>query len=68
MTLIILQHSFLAYDTMIETIPTCLEEGESSPYEPILAGDYVWKRLQRSRLGKAYNEKAKIDRKEHMEP
>lgn len=51
---------------MIETIPTCLKEGETSPYDPILAGDYVWKRLERSRLGKQYDEKAKIERNAHM--
>lgn len=58
--------SIAAYDTMIETIPTCLKEGEQSPYEPILAGDYVYKRLERSRLGKKYDEKSKIDRTAHV--
>lgn len=38
------------YDATIKTLDSCLDEGQRSKYEPVLAGDYVWKRLSRSRL------------------
>lgn len=38
------------YDATIKTLETCLAEGETSKYEPVLAGDYVWKRLSVSRV------------------
>ncbi|KAH9889734.1 putative isopenicillin N synthetase [Xylariomycetidae sp. FL2044] len=37
------------YDATINTLDTCLEAGEKGKYEPVLAGDYVWRRLSASR-------------------
>jgi isopenicillin N synthase-like dioxygenase len=39
-----------SYNVMIEPLQTCLADGEKPKYEPILAGDYVWRRLEKSRL------------------
>lgn len=39
-----------SYDTVIEPLETCREEGKAANYEKVLAGDYVWRRLARSRL------------------
>jgi isopenicillin N synthase-like dioxygenase len=33
------------YDTVIETLPTCLGEGEESKWKPIRAGEYILERL-----------------------
>jgi isopenicillin N synthase-like dioxygenase len=33
------------YDTVIETLPTCLKEGEESHWKPIRAGEYILERL-----------------------
>ncbi|CAO2647351.1 Nn.00g082730.m01.CDS01 [Neocucurbitaria sp. VM-36] len=33
------------YDTVIETLPTCLKEGEESTWKPIRAGEYILERL-----------------------
>jgi isopenicillin N synthase-like dioxygenase len=33
------------YDTVIETLPTCLKEGEVSKWRPIRAGEYILERL-----------------------
>ncbi|KAJ4988615.1 2OG-Fe(II)oxygenase superfamily protein [Stagonosporopsis vannaccii] len=33
------------YDTLIETLPTCLAEGEESKWKPIRAGEYILERL-----------------------
>ncbi|GJN94130.1 hypothetical protein Rhopal_007204-T1 [Rhodotorula paludigena] len=51
------------YSTMIETFSQCLAPGETSKYEPIRAGEvgYVWRRLARSRLGRKYDEKEKLE-------
>ncbi|CAG9940271.1 unnamed protein product [Clonostachys rosea f. rosea IK726] len=38
------------YDVTIRTIESCLKDNETSKYEPVLAGDYVWKRLSASRV------------------
>lgn len=38
------------YDATIKTLDSCLDDGQESKYEPVLAGDYVWKRLSKSRL------------------
>jgi isopenicillin N synthase-like dioxygenase len=38
------------YDATIKTLESCLEDGQTSKYEPVLAGDYVWGRLSASRL------------------
>ncbi|KAH8647664.1 putative isopenicillin N synthetase [Xylariales sp. PMI_506] len=38
------------YDATVKMLESCLEEGETSKYEPVLAGDYVWQRLAVSRL------------------
>lgn len=38
------------YDATIETLASCLEEGQVSKYEPVVAGDYVYGRLAASRL------------------
>jgi isopenicillin N synthase-like dioxygenase len=38
------------YDATITTLDSCLAQGESSKYEPVLAGEYVWKRLSVSRV------------------
>ncbi|EOO01273.1 putative isopenicillin n protein [Phaeoacremonium minimum UCRPA7] len=38
------------YDATIKTLDSCLADGEKSKYEPVLAGDYVWKRLSVSRV------------------
>jgi isopenicillin N synthase-like dioxygenase len=35
----------LNYDTVVEPLKTCIKEGQTAKYEPILAGDYVYKRL-----------------------
>jgi isopenicillin N synthase-like dioxygenase len=34
------------YDTVIETLPTCLKEGEESKWKPIRAGEYILGRLR----------------------
>jgi isopenicillin N synthase-like dioxygenase len=34
------------YDTVIETLPTCLKEGEESKWKPIRAGEYILERLR----------------------
>ena len=34
------------YDTVIETLPTCLKEGEESRWKPIRAGEYILERLR----------------------
>jgi isopenicillin N synthase-like dioxygenase len=33
------------YDTVVEPLKTCIAEGQKAKYEPILAGDYVYARL-----------------------
>jgi isopenicillin N synthase-like dioxygenase len=33
------------YDTMVETLPTCLKDGETSKWKPIRAGEYILERL-----------------------
>ncbi|KAF2993063.1 hypothetical protein E8E13_000490 [Curvularia kusanoi] len=33
------------YDTLVETLPTCLMEGEQSKWKPIRAGEYILERL-----------------------
>lgn len=33
------------YDTLVETLPTCLAEGEKSKWKPIRAGEYILERL-----------------------
>lgn len=33
------------YDTVVETLPTCLQEGEVSKWKPIRAGEYILERL-----------------------
>lgn len=33
------------YDTVVETLPTCLAEGEVSKWKPIRAGEYILERL-----------------------
>ncbi|RAR00764.1 clavaminate synthase-like protein [Stemphylium lycopersici] len=33
------------YDTVVETLPTCLGEGEESKWKPIRAGEYILERL-----------------------
>ncbi|KZM26758.1 iron ion binding [Ascochyta rabiei] len=33
------------YDTLVETLPTCLSEGEESKWKPIRAGEYILERL-----------------------
>ncbi|ETS84720.1 hypothetical protein PFICI_02745 [Pestalotiopsis fici W106-1] len=38
------------YDATVSTLDSCLAEGEKSKYEPIQAGEYVWKRLSVSRV------------------
>lgn len=38
------------YDATIKTLDSCLEDGQTSKYEPVIAGDYVWGRLSASRL------------------
>lgn len=41
-----------SYDTVLHPLPTCIGETGKAAYEPIVAGDYVWQRLARSRLSK----------------
>ncbi|EME86246.1 uncharacterized protein MYCFIDRAFT_131098, partial [Pseudocercospora fijiensis CIRAD86] len=41
-----------SYDTVLQPLPTCIPEGGKACYDPIVAGDYVWKRLAQSRLTK----------------
>lgn len=33
------------YDTVVETLPTCMREGEVSEWKPIRAGEYILERL-----------------------
>jgi isopenicillin N synthase-like dioxygenase len=33
------------YDTVVKTLPTCLEDGETSKWKPIRAGEYILERL-----------------------
>ncbi|EDU42551.1 PcbC Isopenicillin N synthase [Pyrenophora tritici-repentis] len=33
------------YDTVIETLPTCLKDGEESKWKPIKAGEYILERV-----------------------
>ncbi|KAK4504970.1 hypothetical protein PRZ48_002933 [Zasmidium cellare] len=41
-----------SYDTVLHPLPTWVGETGEAAYEPIVAGDYVWQRLARSRLSK----------------
>ena len=36
------------YDEIVKTLPTCLKEGETSPWKPIRAGEYILERLNAS--------------------
>lgn len=38
------------YDAMVEPLSTCIPQGSKTTYEPVLAGDYVYRRLAKSRL------------------
>ena len=38
------------YDTVLHPLDTCIAEGEVAQYEDVIAGDYVYQRLARSRL------------------
>ena len=40
------------YDATVEPLPTCASANGKTAYEPVLAGDYVYRRLAKSRLGK----------------
>jgi isopenicillin N synthase-like dioxygenase len=46
------------YSTFIEPLEHCVKEGKRN-YEGVLAGDYVWRRLARSRLGEEEAKKYK---------
>ncbi|BGP20405.1 hypothetical protein JCM10213_004631 [Rhodosporidiobolus nylandii] len=48
------------YDTLVVPFEQCLA-GEESKYPPIKAGEYVWRRLARSRLGVKYDESVKLE-------
>lgn len=48
------------YDATIKTLDSCLADGEKSKYEPVLAGDYVWKRLSVSRVDQKELRKANV--------
>ncbi|GAA5919756.1 hypothetical protein JCM6882_003756 [Rhodosporidiobolus microsporus] len=50
-----------SYNTLIETIPTCILPGETAKYAPILSGEYNYRRSARSRLGIPYDENMSID-------
>ncbi|KAK3669398.1 hypothetical protein LTR78_010703 [Recurvomyces mirabilis] len=39
-----------SYDTMLHPLESCVPAGETPKYEAVLAGDYVYQRLARSRL------------------
>lgn len=39
-----------SYDTILQPLSTCIPEGSKAEYEPIAAGEYVWRRLAKSRL------------------
>ncbi|KAH7079650.1 hypothetical protein FB567DRAFT_533061 [Paraphoma chrysanthemicola] len=39
------------YDTVVETLPTCLKEGEKSRWKPIRAGEYILERLNATTKG-----------------
>ncbi|BGP52037.1 hypothetical protein JCM10450v2_008008 [Rhodotorula kratochvilovae] len=49
------------YSTVVKTFPQFLAPGAKSKYEPITAGEYVWRRLARSRLGRKYDEAVKLE-------
>ena len=36
------------YDAIIETLPTCVKEGEKSKWKPIRAGEYILERLNQT--------------------
>lgn len=38
------------YDAVVQTLEACLERGEKEKYEPVVAGEYVYRRLAVSRL------------------
>lgn len=43
------------YDAVVETLPTCLADGEKSRYPPIRAGEYILERLNATtKDGKGY--------------
>ncbi|KIY70352.1 putative isopenicillin N synthetase [Cylindrobasidium torrendii FP15055 ss-10] len=50
-----------SYRTIIDVLPSCVFPGEKSQFEPIEAGEYVFRRLARSRLGAAYNEAQSVE-------
>lgn len=35
-----------AYDTVIDCLPGCLDDGRAPKYPPITAGDYMWQRFE----------------------
>lgn len=39
-----------SYESVIEPLKTCIEESQGPKYEPVTAGDYVYKRLAKTRL------------------
>ncbi|KAK4541784.1 hypothetical protein LTR36_007316 [Oleoguttula mirabilis] len=40
------------YDTVVHPLETCIAEGEVAKYDPVVAGDYVYERLAKSRISK----------------
>ena len=38
------------YETVLHPLQTCVAEGKEAKYEPVIAGDYVYQRLAKSRL------------------
>lgn len=40
------------YDTVLHPLKTCVSQDRAAKYEPVVAGDYVFQRLARSRLSK----------------
>jgi isopenicillin N synthase-like dioxygenase len=57
------------YDTVVETLPTCLGEGEVSKWKPIRAGEYILERLNSTtKDGYGFVGNVAIHEEEHDNP
>jgi isopenicillin N synthase-like dioxygenase len=54
------------YDAVVETLPTCLAEGEKSMWKPIKAGEYILQRLNATtRYGEGFKGNEAVFKKKY---